>query len=529
MIGIAMAAIMQPLAVGLSNYPNFTSKCLEFNPLNYVTNSAIITLEPVAKGSTIFYPNDDVTCNRPNQTVSVDICRIALNISTSSRSHVLAELWLPEAWDGRFLATGNGGLDGCTKYEDINYGAKYGFASIGSNNGHSGTSGVSFLHNNDVLEDYAYRSLHAITKMGKSLTSAFYSKTILKSYYLGCSGGGRQGLKAAEKYPRDFDGIVIGAPALNFNYLSSWRMSFLNKTGSIGSLDFIRPQVWKGLIHDEVLRQCDGIDGIEDGILEDPRKCHFDPEPLLCNGTGTNCLSPGQVQIVKSIFEPLIDMTGITVYQAMQPGSEILAADRLYAGLPFPYSLEWFRYVVHQDPAWDPQNFSDVDIILAQDLNPFNIMTYPRDLDSFRQKSGKMLIYHGLQDNQITSYTTDAFLRHLTTNAPISVLDNYIRYFRISGMAHCNSGPGAWMIGQSSLGDVGWGREENVLAAMVDWVERDEAPETIQGVKFIDDVKGNMVLRRRRHCRWPYENSYIGIEGGNGRSWDDWKCVLQSV
>ncbi|EHL03458.1 putative feruloyl esterase B-2 [Glarea lozoyensis 74030] len=127
-------------------------------------------------------------------------------------------------------------------------------------------------------------------------TAPFYSKTILKSYYLGCSGGGRQGLKAAEKYPRDFDGIVIGAPALNFNYLSSW------------------------------------------------------------------------------------------LYQAMQPGSEILAADRLYAGLPFPYSLEWFRYVVHQDPAWDPQNFSDVDIILAQDLNPFNIMTYPRDLDSFRQK-----------------------------------------------------------------------------------------------------------------------------------------------
>jgi feruloyl esterase len=174
---MAMAATMLPLAVELSPYPNFTSKCLAFEPLKYITNSGIIDIEPVAKGSTILYPNDDLTCNRPNQTVSVDICRIALNISTSSRSYVLAELWLPEAWDGRSLATGNGGIDGCTKYEgknmfptgiskttansqssDINYGAKHGFASIGSNNGHSGTTGASFLHNDDVLEDYAYRS-----------------------------------------------------------------------------------------------------------------------------------------------------------------------------------------------------------------------------------------------------------------------------------------------------------------------------------------------------------------------------------
>jgi feruloyl esterase len=210
----------------------------------------------------------------------------------------------------------------------------------------------------------------------------------------------------------------------------------------------------------------------------------------------------------------------------MQPGSEILAADRLYAGLPFPYSLDWFRYVVHQDATWDPQNFSTVDITLAQDLNPFDIMTYPRELNSFHRRGGKMLIYHGLQDNQITSYSTDSFLRHLTATTPISILDTYLRYFRISGMAHCNSGPGAWMVGQSSLGDAGWSGEENVLAAMVNWVEREEAPDIIQGVKFVNDVEGNLILRRRRHCRWPYVNTYVGIKGGNGSFLNDWKCVL---
>jgi feruloyl esterase len=275
------------------------------------------------------------------------------------------------------------------------------------------------------------------------LTAAFYTTPTFTSYYLGCSGGGRQGLKAAEKYPEGFNGIVIGAPALNFNYLSFWRMSFFNKTGSVNSPDFIQPQVWKGLIHDEVLRQCDDIDGIEDDILENPRNCHFNPEALLCGNSTTNCLNRVQVQTVKSIFEPLCDSTGDVVYQVMQPGSEILAADRLYAGVPFPYSLDWFRYVVLQDPLWDPSTFNTTDITLAQDLNPLNISTYPRDLNDFEQFGGEMLIYHGLQHNQITSYSTDAILDHVTATTSIAYLDTYLRYFRISGMAHCNSGPGA--------------------------------------------------------------------------------------
>jgi len=137
---------------------NFRIACSSFKPTDYIPNATVTVQEFVEARTNIFFPGNDPSCARPNQTVSVDLCRIALNISTSSRSSVIFEGWLPEHWTGRFLSTGNGGIDGCVKYEDINYGASNGFSTVGSNNGHNGTGGSAFLHNDDVLEDYVWRS-----------------------------------------------------------------------------------------------------------------------------------------------------------------------------------------------------------------------------------------------------------------------------------------------------------------------------------------------------------------------------------
>lgn len=119
MATMAYFASMYPLVFGLTEtyQSHFELKCLEFEPLNYIANATINAQEFILAGQTILYPSNDPSCNRPNQTVSVDICRIALNTTTSSRSNVLSEVWLPSNWTGRFLATGNGGIDGCTKYE----------------------------------------------------------------------------------------------------------------------------------------------------------------------------------------------------------------------------------------------------------------------------------------------------------------------------------------------------------------------------------------------------------------------------
>lgn len=139
-------------------HSDFRAACSGFSPSQYVQHATVNVLEFVAAGTTLLFPDNDPSCDRPNQTVSVDICRIALNISTSNRSGIIFESWLPANWTGRFLATGNGGIDGCVKYEDVDYGVANGFSAVGSNNGHNGTGGSAFFHNDEVIEDYVWRS-----------------------------------------------------------------------------------------------------------------------------------------------------------------------------------------------------------------------------------------------------------------------------------------------------------------------------------------------------------------------------------
>jgi feruloyl esterase len=186
-------------------------------------------------------------------------------------------------------------------------------------------------------------SLHTMVVSGKRLTQQFYNETQRRSYYIGCSLGGRQGIKAAEMFPNDFDGIVAGSPALGFNNLISWRASFFPITGSVNSSNFITRTMWTTRIHDEILDQCDGLDGVLDGIIEDPTLCNFRPESLMCaKNRTTNCLTPIQVEMVRQIFSPFYGEGGKLIYPAMQPGSEVEAVQKLYAGAPFSYSNVWF-------------------------------------------------------------------------------------------------------------------------------------------------------------------------------------------
>lgn len=157
--------------------------------------------------------------------------------------------------------------------------------------------------------------------------------------YLGCSLGGRQGINSAVEFPDDFDGIIAGSPAVDFNSLVSWRASFFPITGSANSTGFISVSTWKDLIHAEVLTQCDTLDCVNDGIIEDPSLCNFCPEALKCTDDRiNNCLSPAQVEIVRKVFSPMYGEDGQLIFPAMQPGSELEAADQLYTGKPFRYS-----------------------------------------------------------------------------------------------------------------------------------------------------------------------------------------------
>lgn len=129
-----------------------------------------------------------------------------MTVNTSESSRITLEAWLPPAaqWNGRFLSTGNGGISGCIQYEDIAYANSFGFAAVGANNGHNGTGGTAFAESPGVVEDFAYRSVHAGTVLGKNITASFYGEDPIYSYYLGCSTGGRQGMKMAQSFPDDF-------------------------------------------------------------------------------------------------------------------------------------------------------------------------------------------------------------------------------------------------------------------------------------------------------------------------------------
>lgn len=370
-------------------------------------------------------------------------------------------------------------------------------------------------------------SVHTGVETGRQLVQPFYGETANNSYFLGCSLGGRQAIKAAEMFPDDFDGVVAGSPAVDFVNLYSWRARFYPLTGPAGSVDFITTAFWKTKIHEEVLRQCDALDGVSDGIIEDPTRCHFDPAPLLCGDSSNSsaCLSPQQIDIVRKIFEPYFWENGTLLFPRMNPGGEIMSADGLYNGQPWALSQNWFRYAVYNNPNWDPANYTLADAHFAASFNPGTIRTWPRSLSAFQDRGGKIVMFHGLQDNQITSFNSPRFYEHLSDGMSYTPeqMDEFIRFFRISGMFHCNSGPGAWVVGQQggSAAQGAFDRESNVLAALVDWVEQGVAPETITGTKFVNDSATVGVAFQRRHCRWPLRNTYLG---GDSNDPDSWEC-----
>lgn len=167
---------------------------------------------------------------------------------------------------------------------------------------------------------------------------------------------------------------------------------------------------------------------------------------------------------------------------------------------------EWFQYVVY-NPSWDPAEFDIHDAKVADDLNPQNIRTWPNDLSNYEKRGGKIITFHGQQDGKITSFNTERFYNHLATamNMTSSELDNFFRYFRISGMSHCSSGPGAWAFGQGgspSPAMTPFNGNENILAALVAWVEHGVAPETITGTKYVDDNPELGISFQRSHCRF---------------------------
>ncbi|KAJ8107527.1 hypothetical protein OPT61_g8803 [Boeremia exigua] len=505
---------------------NFTSNCASIASKLEIENGVVHFADFIAAGTNLSLPTNS-SCGSTFQLITADICRIGLHVATGSNSGIEMETWLPSNWTGRFLSTGNGGLNGCIKYTDMAYTSGAGFAATGTNNGHDGTSGLPFLNNAGVVEDFAYRALYTGTLVGKQITKEFYGKAHDKSYYFGCSTGGRQGFKAAQDFSEEFDGIVAGAPAIAYMNLTSWSGSFFLKTGTPDSDTFVTRAQW-ATVHADVLKQCDTLDGYADGVLEFPADCDYDPSGLQCTGSNnaSSCLTAKQVETVKAVLSPLYNDDGDLVYPRMQPGAEITASALYFNGAPFPYTADWFKYAIYNDSTWDPAHLNSTDYDYAARLNLYNIMTWNGDL-SEAKKNSKILHWHGGMDAIISSANSPRYYEHVSDTMGLSSdeLDEFYRFFTVSGTSHCTGGDGAHAIGQASNEVNSYNPKENILMAIVDWVEKGNAPETLIGTKWVNNTQSLGVQFQRAHCKYPKRNQYKGE--GNPDLKESWERSLR--
>ncbi|TLS26306.1 hypothetical protein PpBr36_04970 [Pyricularia pennisetigena] len=532
----SLFAAFVPVAVVAQDAPAFPEGCLKLaGELNgKLPNTTVWFSEPVLAGTNITLSDTDPTCGRTSQKVDVDLCRVAMFVTTSPTSNVSVEAWLPVDWKGdRFLSTGNGGLSGCIQYEDMAYTTARGFATVSGNAGHNGTSGAAFGYSDEVVEDFSWRSVHTGVVLGKQIVEEYYGRPHQKSYYLGCSTGGRQGFKSAQDFPEDFDGVVAGAPAFAFNNLSSWSGHFYPATGKPGSPTFLSVEQWMA-VQADVLKQCDGLDGHKDGILEDPDLCAYRPENLICgsgnnnnnNNNSTACITGTQAETVRKVFGGIYSVDGSLTYPGLQYGVDNSFVFIYLTGNPFVYSAEWFQYAIYHNPEWDPATLGPKDYAESASRDFGGISSFKGDLSGARDRGAKILHYHGLQDQIITSTNSARYYDHVsrTMNLPSRDLDAFYRYFRVSGMGHCNGGSGAGAIGNRG-GDsyVSDDAADNVLTAIVDWVEKGVAPETITGTRYQNGTRSSGVIEyKRRHCRYPLRNVF---KGGDANDPDSWQCV----
>ncbi len=315
--------------------------CTEAFPLT-VPNVTVVSIDHRARGDVIILPDTVQSCGGSDFKANAtnDFCRIVVSISTSDSSSVRVEGWLPDEWNGRFLATGTGGEGGCIDYGQVQNGAQLGFASFGTNAGHDGQTGFDFfLGHPEVINDFGYRSVHVEAEVGKHIVSQYYGRPANKNYYQGCSTGGRQGLQNAHLYPDDFDGIVVGAPGIDWLHIVSSKGILARRIGwpNIDSATYVRPEQWPAIVAKQI-ELLDPLDGVSDGIIDDPTRYSFDPAILACGTALLNsslCLTPQQIASVRAAYQPLADSEGRIVYPAFGLGADTdVFSDNQEDGVP---------------------------------------------------------------------------------------------------------------------------------------------------------------------------------------------------
>jgi feruloyl esterase len=388
-------------------------------------------------------------------------CQIAATLRPTTDSDIKIEVWLPlDNWNGKYQAVGNGGWSGAIVTSALAAALRRGYASSSTDTGHQGSSASFALGHPEKLIDYAWRSEHEMTVKSKAIVTAFYGSGPKLSYWNGCSAGGKQAMKEAQSFPDDFDGIIAGAPGLDWvarATLSIWVAQAVHEQAvHEDDASYIPPAKFR-TIHDAALEACDAADGLKDGVIEDPTRCAFDPKAIECKGADEpSCLTGKQVETARKIYAG----PGKGIAPGLERGSEL--GWGTFAGPnPFGIGFDYFKYVVFQDPTW---NFRTLKFDNDRKLDPGSINATDPDLSAFRKHGGKLIQYHGWSDPQIPPASSVAYYQSVL-NKMGKTVPGFHRLFMIPGMAHCGGGDGV--------------NTFDMVGALEQWVEHNNPPTRI--------------------------------------------------
>jgi feruloyl esterase len=352
--------------------------------------------------------------------------------------------------------------------------------------------------------------MHEMTVKSKAIVKRLYGKAPHHSYFAGCSSGGYQALTEAQRYPSDYDGILAGAPANYLTHLQAAQLSFGLATHVDPASSLEHPINKLAMLHEAVLKACDQLDGVKDGLIENPAACHFDPAVLACQGEDTaSCLMPAQVQAVKRVYGDVQRSDGTKLFPGFPPGSELnwhlMSANYIGKGGQIAFAETFYRYFVFQNPQWNYATLDlDRDVDYADQHVGKLVNSIDADLRPFRNRGGKLLQYHGLADWGITPYSSIDYFNSVAATVGGSV-QNFYRLFLLPGVSHCRGGDGPDTF--------------DGLGALEAWVERGEAPTRIEAAKLAD----GKTVRTRPLCAYPEIARYKGR--GSSDEAANFECV----
>jgi len=421
-------------------------------------------------------------------------CRITAVAAPTSDSDIHFEVWIPSSgrWNGKLLGTGNGGFAGSINYRAMASALGRGYATVGSDTGHSGDQMEFGDGHPEKIIDWAHRAVHVTTQAAQQIVRVMQGRAPAHSYFEGCSTGGQQALSEAQRYPDDYEGVIAGAPGndrirLILGFLWSWTALH----DARGEPLLSAPQL--ALLTRKVTERCDANDGLSDGIIGDPRRCRFNPVSLVCTGAASDtCLTREQVEAVRKVYGGAHNSrTGQPLFPGWVHGSEAGWGSYLLDPRE-PPRLGLFRYFVAHDPTWDWRSFDwDHDVVRVEAQVPY-LSAVSRDLTQFRARGGRLLMYTGWADPVVPPTNVVSYYESVARAAGgIARTGEFFRLFAFPGMGHCGGGPGF--------------NTFDALSVLEDWVERDRAPRQIVASRTMNGVQ-----QSRPVCAYPKIARFTG-------------------